>query len=174
VDAFDVLFQVDPFHGLDAQGMVFFAECTAIRGHYWNKRWVAACFSWDLMRRIGRLTIICNGVIFGRHREYIKFLGLLVPVFSQSCSADQGILNGLVYAGRLADAGVAFQVVEPGLVLHMALCPARRAGYDIVTERGVRVAIVHQFNRVAWAVAQVYGRCPAANSSMVVTKIGVV
>ena len=169
-DAFDVMFQKDPFGSeITTKELLFILEPHCFRSCGWNLAWMKQCYGEEIMRDMMTNFIICSGSIIGGIKPYIKLLKLMINQKEwKSCwgsSLDQPILNYLVWSGKVKDSGINFDFTGcNGNYLTMQWCLLNQVVYldqenHILSEENTIPAFVHQYNRNKTLLEFLYQKC---------------
>lgn len=171
----DVWFQSNPFsphllhrHEEARHSIVLateFANAT-IGGSNWNAHWIESCWGSAFLSSITTASIVCSGTIMATPLglEVLRdamLSEMAVTATLSGCDArDQGHLNYLYYAGKLASRGVRVEA-EPrgfGIVNTVGYITRHRTGKritafcdpktgQVLNNDGTVSAVVHQFDR---------------------------
>ena len=169
-DAFDVLFQKDPFSPeIKTNKLLFIVEPHCFRSCGWNLAWFNRCYNWSTLLEIRNHYIICSGSIIGGARSYLKLLQLMISQEEWSdcydTSLDQPILNYLIWLGIARDHGIEYDFTGcDGNFMTMQWCqmdgsiPINKKR-QIQSLEGNVPAFVHQYNRIENLTRDFYQYC---------------
>lgn len=169
-DAFDVLFQKDPFSPeIKTDRLLFVLEPHCIRSCGWNLAWINRCYNESVLNFMRHQYIICSGSIIGGAKPYLELLKLLVsqPEWT-SCydkSLDQAIMNVIVWTGKVKEAGIKYDLTGcNGNFLTLQWCMLDQHipinDKDQITSLvGTVPAFLHQYNRLEWLTRKFYQKC---------------
>lgn len=157
-DTRDLVYQGNPFDQLVGDELELTTEVKTIKEcPHWNTRWVKTMYGHDAFELVKDQKIICGGYMCGKRSGVITLCQMMVnesknfpktvpgqpPVF-----VDQGAMNVFYKQGRfpsttLHHTGGPFVATIGG---SMGTTKLDEEGY-LVTEDGIRPAVVHQYDR---------------------------
>jgi hypothetical protein len=166
-DTKDVIFQSDPFDGLDGDFLYFFQEDAGVSilddpGH--NAWWLASAYGPEVLDQIGYYNIICSGTILGSYRRMLnlletvrrEFLRIKIerPEVFSNVILDQAVIN---YLARLDNEVVSNSIIKCNgdIVATLGIPTSNQFnhadqvlinGYHIVVN-GLSPRIIHQYDR---------------------------
>jgi hypothetical protein len=156
-DVRDVVFQRDPFPGLDDALHLFLEHPARPVGRcIWTSSWIRYRYGDAALPPLAARSIVCSGVALGGAAAVADFTrrvaGELPPELRATnymAGYDQGVVNVLVHGGRVP--GVVLHAYEEAAVLHLGNAPADAvrlsAAGEVLNDRGAVAALVHQYDR---------------------------
>jgi len=157
-DSRDVVFQREPFGGLEADRLHLFEEHPSkpIGKCIWTQSWLRYRYGDAALPPIALRPVLCSGVVIGaaeRVRAFVDLVaGEIVPRLKATnymAGYDQGVVNVLAYAGRIG--GLSTHPWESASVLHQGNAPAAEIrvgdGGQVLNSAGEIAAVVHQYDR---------------------------
>lgn len=169
-DAFDVLFQKDPFSPeIKNDRLLFVVEPHLFQSCGWNIAWFKQCFNSSTFSKVKDKYIICSGSIIGGAIPYLQFLEIMISLPEwKSCygsSLDQPIVNYLVWLNVLKDHDIKYNFTGcDGNFLTIQWCQLDKKiplnqHQQIQSLGGSIPAFVHQYNRIESLATMFYGIC---------------
>lgn len=158
-DSRDVIFQRDPFAGLDCEDSVHLFEehpDKPIAKCIWTQSWLRYRYGDAALPPIADRPVICSGVVIGSTRRVADFVRLVAAEILPSLKAtnymagyDQGVVNVQAYSGRFG--GLVLHPWAGASVVHLGNAPSEavRVGHDgqVLNLKGEIAALAHQYDR---------------------------
>jgi hypothetical protein len=166
-DLFDSFFQVSPFSWIPCEALVFVKEPVKFYECRWNNAWLHSCYGKEA-EQILQKPVVNSGSIGGGANEYLAFLSVLTtsPDWTQCQfpSADQPILNWLLWNGKFQEHGIKYEFMDcQSGVFTCQYCSRMGYGFAndgmIVGSDSRPLKYLHQYNRVADMALHVGSLC---------------
>jgi len=154
-DVRDVVFQADPFSGIDGREVLkFYEQDGSIESDFYTSYWIKHGFGKKAQVRLKDKMAICSGTTLGSIGLILDYLTKMIEVQAQITSGltglggfDQGAHNYLIYTGSFPASEIIGNTIGEVVTLQDLSKISQNDSMELINHNSEVICVVHQFDR---------------------------